>query len=133
MSLSGATPAPPVSVRLTDLTLYDNAHGTAVAAYTIVNNGAVTATSRPDDAWLFGGGTPANYEVRATVTSGSLFSGSTGIWLNCGTSRTWTVKNTRQDNSTLSCVMLVEIRLASSGVVQASAYITLEAESDNYF
>ena len=126
------TPAvPPVTVQLSDFTVYQSATlGTATPTYSIVNTGAVASQAGTLENWLTSG-TASNYEVRATVTSGTLTSGTSGSWLSCGTTRTWTKSNGAQDNSVLTCVMTVEIRLASTGVVQDSATITLSAESDN--
>jgi hypothetical protein len=126
--------APPVSISLSDQNIFNGAVGTATANYQINSDGSVKdQDSGILESWLLGGGTSSNYEVRMTVVSGSLISGTTGSWLNCGTTRTWSLTNSAQNNSTSTCVMTVEIRLASSGVVQDTATVTLSAESDNIF
>jgi len=128
-----STAAPVASISITDQIISDSTSGTAQANYQIGSDGKVRDQSLGIlESWLLGGGTASNYEVRATVTSGSLSTGTVGSWLNCGTTRTWTLRNSAMNNSVLTCVMTVEIRLASSGVVQDSATITLEAESDNF-
>lgn len=118
-------------ISLTDQYISKSRRNTATASYTIANNGTVQDhTTTVLESWLSGsGGSVSNYEVRATVTSGAVTSGTTGSWLSCSTSRTWSVLNTAANNSTLTAVMTVEIRLASSGVVQDSATITIEATS----
>lgn len=118
-------------VLITDRTVSKSSHGTTTAGYSIVNDGlAKNADGTVLEAWLNGtGGSVSNYEVRATVTYGALSSGTSGSWLACSSTRSWTLSNSAADNSTVTAVMLVEIRLASSGVVQDSATITLNAES----
>lgn len=43
--------------------------------------------------WLTNGA-PANYDIKVTLNSGSLTSGTTGSWLNLGSSQTWTTTST---------------------------------------
>jgi hypothetical protein len=124
--------APAPSVSISDATVSDTAIGTAIASYSINSDGTVRTSS--DDilqSWLLGGGTNSNYDVMATVTSGTLSSGTTGSWLNCGTTRTWALTNGLSNNSVKTAVFTLQMRLASTGVVQDSAVITLRAESDN--
>lgn len=70
----------------------------------------------------------ANYEVQATVNSGSLTSGTTGSWLALSSTRTWALDQTSVGSS--SCELLIEIRLASTGGVLDSAVVTLDATKD---
>ncbi|WP_167755567.1 hypothetical protein [Vitreimonas flagellata] len=68
----------------------------------------------------------AAYECRVTLNSGTLSSGTTGVWLALSSTRTWTVSA----SSTLkTCNFTVEIRDAASGAVLATATIILTAES----
>jgi hypothetical protein len=125
------TPAAVIS--LSNQEIFNAAAGTATAIYAINSNGSVQdQDSGTLENWLVGSGTNSNYEVRATLVSGVVTGASTGSWLNCGTTRSWSRSNGAMDNSTLTSVLFVEIRLASSGVVQDSATITLRAESDNF-
>lgn len=48
------------------------------------DSGAFTST------WVTPGGAAAGYDVKATVLSGTITSGTTGSFLNLGTTRTWT-------------------------------------------
>jgi hypothetical protein len=107
--------------------------GSATATYQITDDGTVRNHNNTVlESWLNGaGGSVANYEVRATVISGPLTSGTTGTWLSCSTTPAWSLTNSAQDNSTDVAVILIEIRLASTGVIQDSATITLQAENDN--
>ena len=70
----------------------------------------------------------SNYEVRAQETSGTVSTGTVGSWLSLGTTRTWSRAQTV--NGTSTCELLIEIRLAASGVVLAAATITLEANKE---
>lgn len=77
---------------------------------------------RPDEA-----GVGADYEVRATLQSGSLTSGTTGSWQNLGSNRSWTVQRAGSSVGTSSAQILVEIRRAGTTDVIDSATITLTA------
>ena len=123
----------PVSISITNQVVTDSSASTAVASYAIQSTGTVVNhDSAILETWLLGGGTASNYEVRATVSSGSLTTGTTGSWLSCGSTRTWAISNSARDNSTETCVLTIQIRLASTGVVQDSATVTLSAESFNF-
>lgn len=123
--------APIASVQLSSWSLSDDAIGPATVTYQINSNGTVvSSTSGILESWLLGGGTNSNYEVMATIVSGTLSSGTTGSWLNCSTTHSWAKSNSAQNNSVLTVVLTVQIRFASTGVVQDSATITLSAESE---
>lgn len=78
--------------------------------------------------WLTPQTNMANYEVRATVLSGSLTSGTTGSWLNLGTTRSWYVFRGGGPGTT-SCVLFIEVRRTSDNVVVEEATITLNAST----
>jgi hypothetical protein len=124
-------PLAAASVAISDQNISKTRRGTATAGYSIANDGrAKDADGNILEAWLLGfGGSVSNYEVRATAQSGSLSTGTTGSWFACSTTRSWTLSNSNGDNSRITTVILVEIRLVSTGVVQDSATITLNAES----
>jgi len=71
-------------------------------------------------------GTSDDFECRATITGGALSSGTTGAWLSLTSSREWKVTKTSSGVATAD--LTIEIRRASTGVVRATASITLEAE-----
>lgn len=124
----------PASVSISDHSIFNASIGPALASYQINSDGTVTdQDSRILESWLLGGGINSNYEVRATAVSGAVTTGTMNSWLGCGTTRTWALSNSAQNNSTRTCVITIEIRLASAGVIQDSATITLSAESDNLF
>jgi hypothetical protein len=67
---------------------------------------------------------PGSYEVRATLNSGTLTSGTTGSWLALSTTREWTVERTL--NGISSANLTIEIRRGTT--VLDSATVTLTAE-----
>ena len=79
------------------------------------------------ETWLLSG-VASDYEVRATLSSGTLSSGTTGTWQNLGTSRSWTVVDSAFDASVTEAVIVVEIRDATTLLVLDTATITLQAE-----
>lgn len=100
--------------------------GSALASYALLSSGSAQVDGSPvSGEWLVSG-SASSFEVRATVQSGALTSGTTGSWLNLGTTREWVVERTTLGTNT--CALLVEIRNASSGSVLDSATITLTAE-----
>ncbi len=102
----------------------------ASSALRIGNDGNVSqgenGTFTVDYAWT---GEPASgFEVYASVTSGSTPSGaSLSTWLSLGTTRTWTLTNSAS-GTTKQSILAVQIRLAASGAVIASATVELYAE-----
>jgi hypothetical protein len=77
--------------------------------------------------WVIGGPLDpldlAAYEVRATVVTGSVTSGTTGSWLALSTQRDWAATGSA-DGSEVSATLKMEVR-DGSGVVQATATITI--------
>lgn len=67
-----------------------------------------------------------NYEVFATLNSGTLTAGTTGSWLGLETTRTWT-RNRTSVGSTTAQIGL-EIRRKGTTTVLASCTVTLTAE-----
>lgn len=124
------------SISITDLTASANTVSptNAAASYALVNDGDIDATqgtNTPLDVgdWISPKGSASDfYEARATVTSGSLTSGTAGSWLPLGTTRTWT-KTATPGTGVQTCVFTLEIRRASDSVVVDTATITLQAES----
>lgn len=69
----------------------------------------------------------SNFEVLATVTTGSLSSGTAGSWLALSSTRSWT-RDASAGNSEL-CVFTVDIRRIGTGTILDSATITLTADA----
>lgn len=80
--------------------------------------------------WLLGG-SPVDFEVRFTLTSGSVSGDALNTWLNLGTTRNVNVSALRTTigETTASATVLVEIR-TSSGLILDSATIVLSAASN---
>lgn len=99
----------------------------ASTAYFLNSTGSEASlpAGQVSNTWLLSG-IASDYEVRATLTSGSLTSGTTGTWLSLGTSRSWT--RDRNTAGVSQAVMTIEIRNATTLVVLDSASVTLTAE-----
>jgi hypothetical protein len=129
-----ATAAPSISVNLGNYEFDDQAEiGPVTATMTFVNNGTLTGSfftngAAPANQWL---NTPdlvtaALYEMKVSLVSGAVPStGTMDTWLGNGTNRTWT--NVRSTFGGRTSVLLVKIRLISSGVEVASVTMTLSA------
>mgnify|MGYP003473790239 FL=1 len=66
---------------------------------------------------------PANFEVKATLVSGAVTTGTTGSWLSCSTDREWTVI------SDASASLTIEVRDSATAIVLASCSVDLYAET----
>lgn len=97
----------------------------ASATYTLTNTGLEQATGLADGTWLTAG-SASSYEVRATLVSGSLTSGTTGSWLSLASSHSWNVTRTLNLGGTTEAVLTIEIRLGAA--VVATATVTISAE-----
>lgn len=103
----------------------------ASATYTIANTGVESQTTSSSGLFTLGNwvtptGNAANYECRLTVSSGTFTGSSTGSWLACSSSRSWTVSQT--SIGTNSADGTIEIRRASDLVVVATASVVLTAQ-----
>lgn len=99
------------------------------AKYKVASDGKVYTNVGPSDVlwetWRLSGAS-ADYEVRATLTSGSVSSGTTGSWLALSTTREWT----RGPTIGFSHANLtIEIRL-TGGALLDSAEVSLTQEPD---
>lgn len=105
----------------------------ARATYRLNTSGAAeerlgaSGTYNTLETWLLSGAS-SDYEARATLLSGSITSGTLNTWQSLGTSREW-YANAPVSSSSETASLFIEIRLASSGVVQADATITLTAST----
>lgn len=99
----------------------------ASATYSLTNAGLETASGRANNTWLVSGAV-GDYEARATVTSGALTSGTTGAWLNLGTTRSWNLTRTSDVVGTDTATMTIEVRVVATGVVIATESVTFTAE-----
>jgi hypothetical protein len=100
---------------------------TATASYSLRNDGFVAHKGVSTGAlWVSPGTGAPNYECMATVTSGSLSSGTSGSWLPLTSTQTWS-RVSGAINNTFTVVFTLDIRRASDHVVVATATITLKA------
>lgn len=110
-----------------------NPGATATALFRLANDGSIFENINGSGfAGLGDWVTPTNsvaaalFEARATVTSGTLTSGTAGSWLALSSTRDWS--RNRTSVGTDICVFTLEIRRVGSATVADSATITLEAE-----
>jgi hypothetical protein len=106
----------------------------AIAGYSLTNGGDVQTivgvSPTTVGQWISPASGFSGYEARVSVVSGSsgTLTGTTGTWLNLGTTRTWDLTSF---TSSLFCdrVLTVEIRDAGTLTVLTSATITLQVEA----
>jgi hypothetical protein len=101
------------------------------AGYRINTNGFVYEVVNGVDTslgqWVTPSSAGGNYEVFATVTSGSVSSGTTGSWVATSGSPLWT--RVAVISGTINIVELVmDVRATGTGTVLDSWSVTLEAE-----
>lgn len=113
-------------------TSYELTPSTASASFLLNSDGRAQkqesgVTTDVSGEWLVSGAA-SSFEARATVTSGSLTSGTTGSWLALSSSRSWILERGSVGLST--CQFTLEIRRTTDSVVVATATITLSAEVD---
>lgn len=116
---------PPQRVQLSDHDVSKTGFGAgAVTASFNMNASGVCADQDSTllETWLLLG-SASDYEVRATLLSGTLTSGTVGAWLSLGSSRSWS----RVSNATVTIV--IEIRDAVTLSVLATGTITITADS----
>lgn len=75
--------------------------------------------------WLQSG-TNTDFEVYATLTSGSI-TGTTGSWLSLGTTRDWSAVDSVAEGDSVSAEIILQIRNASTLAVVAMATFNLDA------
>jgi hypothetical protein len=117
-----------VSISNTSISDAETYPSGATAALALESDGDFNASDAALTQWLLGSTNGSAYECRATLTSGSLSSGTTGSWLALSSTRTWSV--TRVSLGSKSCVFLLEIGLLGTNTALASATISLDATVD---
>lgn len=110
------------------------ANGEAVARVTSIPPGSTATYSLYPGEWLLAGGSPSDYSVKVTLTSGSFSSGSNGLtWLSMTSNRSWQAGITAssgvglRDKITVFTVQLA--KTADTSNVLDTATITLYAEA----
>jgi len=119
-----------VSISNATISSIDADPAAASSQYRIASTGSIDSIRSPGGTtslgnWVVPTSSASNYEAKATVTSGTLTSGTTGSFISCAASPTWTrVATTR---GTFTAVITVDIRLIGTTTVLATASITLTA------
>jgi len=109
------------------------APGFAQAQFSLTNAGLTTqlisSGSFNGDPWCVPGAASSDYEVYATLLGGTLTSGTTGSWLNLGTTRTWDVSLTYLGSGIdiELAVLNLEIRATGTTEILATGGLTLSA------
>lgn len=103
----------------------------ATTSLTLANTGGITTQENGggNQTWLTAG-SASDYECRLTqsgLTGGSMGGAALATWLGCGTSRTWSLTNSTNGNSTYTFTGTLEIRDVATSTVQASCSVTLSA------
>lgn len=106
----------------------------ASVSYSLTSAGAVQQSINGGGAttienWITPQSGMSGYEGRVTATgSGGTFTGTTGSWLNLGTTRTWELSH-NVSGAFVSRSLTVEIRDAATLSVLTTATITLNVEA----
>lgn len=123
-----------VFLQPTTVSSFNVAPGHAISQFTVGNDRILRRTQTPNGftnedigQWL-GNGHASYYECRMNVISGSFSSGSTGVWLDCATSRTWKVSVETGAPGLKQTVGQLSIRRKSDNTVLAQADITFSAQ-----
>lgn len=99
----------------------------ATASYSLQSDGRIVFTNQFDEQfWITPQSGMSDYEVLATLTSGTLTSGTTSVWLGLGTTRTWSITTPSGLRTTQ---FILQLREVGGTEVLASATINLEAEA----
>lgn len=107
--------------------------GGASAQYQVKSDGFDYATANPNAGttskqWINITALAPNYEVYATLSSGSLSSGTTGSWLATTTNPVWVVSIAGPTSGINTGVLAMQVRLIGSTTVLDTWQITLTAE-----
>lgn len=115
-----------VTVSLSNTTV-NRADGGSPAEFYLQNDGNImqrVGSSLTDIGdWINNASHVSEYEVRATVTSGSVGGSATGSWLSLASTQSWS--RGAALSSIQTAVLLIEIRRASDATVVASATVTI--------
>lgn len=99
----------------------------ATAEFVLLNNRTTQSTGEGPANWLSANGAVADYDVRATLVSGSI-TGTMATWLNLATTRLWSVTKNGAGAGVVTAQMTIEIRHAVTLVVLDTATVIFYAE-----
>lgn len=120
------------AVSITNQIINSTAAAPSKAEYVLDSNGdALQVTTSGGTVpiageWLVSGAA-ADFEVMATVNSGSLTTGTTGSWESLSVTQSWTKEQAVAGSSTVN--FTVQIRRAADGAVLDSADIDMTADA----
>lgn len=101
--------------------------GPAVSGITVSNDGSIYTVSPPPSGaiqdWLLQGSS-SDYDVKMVPISGTFTSGSTGLWQNLGTTRTWTLHRTTPGESETQAIMYIKLASGSTPIANATVNLT---------
>ena len=114
---------------------FDPTNSGASARFRFLSGGTTSATASPNSGsdtpdWAIPAfaGVGNDYDIRATLSSGSTpSSGTLNTWLNLSTTRSW--GNSVGSNTSRFTTLLIELRPAGGGSVLASGNVSINAES----
>lgn len=119
-----------VTVNFIDAYVISTSSSPATAAYRVDTDGfdyeGVQGVYSALSQWVTPSSAGGNYEVFATVTSGSVTTGTTGSWVATSGSPTWT--RTAGTIGTQVVTLSMQVRAVGSGTVLDTWTVTLEAE-----
>ena len=119
------------TVNFTDQYIASNQSAAATAGYRVNSDGFdyenVQSVYSALTQWVTPTSAGGNYEVFATVTSGTLTTGTTGSWLATSTNPTWTRTNGAVGTIVFTTLSM-QVRAVGSGTVLDTWTVTLEAE-----
>lgn len=119
-------------VQISDQSISSNQTVTATAGYRLTSAGSAQKREQNTyttlETWLLAG-SAGDYEVRATLQSGTLTTGTLNTWQPLSSDREWFNQDPSSDESPVNGTLLIEIRI-TSGTVLDSATITLSADRE---
>ena len=86
------------------------------ASLNVNNDGTLTGSGHPGGAWLSPAvaAFAAEYQVKVDATAGAFTTGTTGTWLDCSTTRSWS----RDPGSVVT--FTISFREKTTGIVRAT-------------
>jgi hypothetical protein len=126
--LAGVSASPVGTVSLSNQNAFDTEFegSTASAAYVLNANGSFVSTGEAGGFWITPQEGMGSFEVRATLNSGSLTSGTTGVWLALNANRSWLVEQFSVGDTSANLTM--QIRRIGDSSILASATVSVTAE-----
>lgn len=109
----------------------ESSPGPAISGFTIGSDGEITVASPPPSGsvhtWLLQGSAP-DYDIKVVPVYGTFSSGSTGLWQNLGTSRSWTLLRNTFGESQTEAIIYIKLASGSTPIAQATVTLTSTIE-----